>query len=47
MVASRSYHFIPVLALLFALSGAYAVHMQRSGVTKGIEGAHAPPYPIR
>jgi hypothetical protein len=38
---------VPVLALLFALSGAYAIHMQRSGVVKGIEGAHAPPYPIR
>jgi hypothetical protein len=38
---------VPVLVLFFALSGGYAVHMQRSGVTKGIEGAHAPPYPIR
>jgi hypothetical protein len=38
---------LPVLAVFFTLSGAYAVHMQRTGVTKGIEGAHAPAYPIR
>jgi hypothetical protein len=38
---------LPVLALFLALSGAYAIHMQRSGVVRGIEGAHAPPYPIR
>ena len=38
---------VPVLAVFFGLSAAYAVHMQRSGVVKGIEGTHAPPYPVR
>jgi hypothetical protein len=38
---------VAVIALFFALSGAYAIHMQRSGVVHGIEGAHPPVYPIR
>jgi hypothetical protein len=38
---------LPLLVAFFGLSGAYAIHMQRSGVVNGIEGAHAPPYPIQ
>jgi hypothetical protein len=47
VISQRRRLALPVLAAFFVLSAAYAVHMQRSGVTKGIEGAHAPPYPVR
>jgi hypothetical protein len=47
VISRRRQLALPVLAAFFVLNAAYAVHMQRSGVTKGIEGAHAPPYPVR
>jgi hypothetical protein len=46
-VEARRRLALPVLAAFLALAGAYAIHMQVSGVTHGIEGTHAPPYPVR